>query len=253
MERKANRKRKTAYNKYKSDNELNNAIRKFNRKRERIIRKNKEAVEYLPEKKTVRQVKELIGNKRDRNKILRQLNAFMKADAEKKYITKQGVVTTKWQIDVLREQTKAINRKRRERKKELAEQKANLPYHTDTLKQLSLEPRKLTAYEYKQKAHWNEFLRRSEEEFSSRFRDITDERYKQNYIKALGVDETLPDFNTSKIAELIESLPASVVVKAMETNPNLELSYQYSFEEQEIKYMEILEGWQEIYNEYNKS
>lgn len=253
MERKANRKRKTDYNKYKSDNELNQAIRRFNRKRERIIKKNKEAVDYLPEKKTVRQVKELIGNKRDRNKIIRQLNNFMKADAEKQYITKQGVVTTKWQIDVLREQTRAINRKRRERKKELAEKKANLPYHTDTLKQLSLEPRKLTAYEYKQKAHWNEFLRRSEEEFSSRFRDITDERYKQNYLKALFSDETMPDFNTGKIAELVKTLPADVIVKALDNNPNLELSYQYSFEEQEVKYMEILEGWQEIFNEYNKS
>lgn len=232
-----------------TQSKLAKEVKAFNAKRARIIKKNPDAVNYLPNKQSVKQLRTLIANRNDERRIIRSLEAFRKEDAQTPQITKSGVKTTKWQINELKKQTRLLNKRRAERLAELEEKRKNLPYHTDRLEVLALKPRKETAYDYKRKADWDKFVELTMEEVSGNFDKIVAERYKQNYLVALESEFTFPDLDVSRLRGIIERLPPEKFIEAYKADPRLELKFMYNAIEQQEKFDYVVEAWESILNE----
>lgn len=108
-----------------SDNEqLTKAVKNFNAKIRRLEKKNPDIKNVLPEKISVRQMKELIETRQDLKRELNALKRFSKRGSEEvvtlpdnDYKTK----TTKWQKQEMTRRVAVINRKRKKKLEELKE------------------------------------------------------------------------------------------------------------------------------------
>lgn len=104
--------------------ELRKAVKNFNAKISRLEKKDPQNKEALPEKITVKQIKELISTRQDLKRELNALQRFSKRGAEKIIEipdTDYNLKTTKWQKEEMTRRTAIINRKRKRRLKEVAE------------------------------------------------------------------------------------------------------------------------------------
>jgi hypothetical protein len=96
---------------------LSNVVKSFNAKRARIIKKTPEAVNWLPEKQSVKALKAILTTRQDFNNKVKSLERFLKKGAEKKIVTKSGVETTVWQKKEFSIQLRSVNiRRAKERK-----------------------------------------------------------------------------------------------------------------------------------------
>lgn len=97
-----------------SDNrELARVVHNFNAKITRLEKKNPELKEALPDKVSVKQLKNLIQTRKDLNRELKSLKRFSQRGAEE-IITygKNNIVLTKWQKKEMSIQAGIINRRR---------------------------------------------------------------------------------------------------------------------------------------------
>ena len=104
--------------------ELRKAVKNFNAKISRLEKKDPQNKEALPEKITVKQIKELISTRQDLKRELNALQRFSKRGAEKIIEipdTDYNLKTTKWQKEEMTRRTAISNRKRKRRLKEVAE------------------------------------------------------------------------------------------------------------------------------------
>lgn len=109
----------------KDDSEaLRKAVRNYNAKIDRLAKKNPEIASALPEKTTVRQMKELIDTRQDLNRELNSLRRFSKKGAEELVDvpdSEYNLKITKWQKSEMTRRVAIINRKRSKRLKEISE------------------------------------------------------------------------------------------------------------------------------------
>ena len=102
------------------DKELAKVVRNFNNKISRITKKNPDLKNALPDKISVRQLKELINTRQDLKRELNALRRFSKRGAEE-IITygDYNIKVTKWQKVEMKRRVAIINRKRKARKEHL--------------------------------------------------------------------------------------------------------------------------------------
>lgn len=102
----------------KSDSQdLAKAVKNFNAKIDRVAKKNPEIKNALPDKVTVKQLKELIQTRRDLQREINSLKRFSKRGSEE-IITygDYNVKLTKWQKTEINRRLGIINRRRKQRK-----------------------------------------------------------------------------------------------------------------------------------------
>jgi hypothetical protein len=108
-----------------SDNdELRKAVKNFNAKITRLERNNPELKNALPERVSVRQMKELIDTRQDLNRELNSLRRFTKRGSEELVTipdSDYNLKTTKWQKEEMSRRVGIINRKRKKRLDELSD------------------------------------------------------------------------------------------------------------------------------------
>lgn len=106
-----------------SDNkELNKVVRNFNAKLNRLAKKDPQNKNVLPDKISVRQLKELINTRADLKRELNSLRRFSKRGSEEIVIvpnTDYNVKVTKWQKTEMNRRVAIINRRRKHRLEEL--------------------------------------------------------------------------------------------------------------------------------------
>lgn len=111
-----------------SDNsELRKAVRNFNAKISRLEKKYPEMKNALPDKVSVKQMKELIDTRQDLKRELNALRRFSKRGAEKFVEVDNNdynLKITKWQKQEINRRIGIINRKRKARHDVLAQQEA---------------------------------------------------------------------------------------------------------------------------------
>ncbi len=103
-----------------SDNqELARVVRNFNAKIKRLEQKNPEIKDALPDKVSVKQLKELINTRQDLKREINSLKRFSKRGSEE-VITygDNNIKLTKWQKSELSRKIGIINRRRHKRKEE---------------------------------------------------------------------------------------------------------------------------------------
>ena len=115
--------------KWKPDDsqELRKAVKNFNAKINRLAKKNPQIKNLLPDKVTVKEMKDLIQTRQDLKRELNSLKRFTKRGAEKIVDvpgTDYNIKTTKWQKEEITRRIGVINRKRAIRHKQITELQA---------------------------------------------------------------------------------------------------------------------------------
>lgn len=106
------------------NDQLRKAVKNFNAKLTRLEKKNPELKNALPERVSVKQIKELIDTRQDLNRELNSLRRFTQIGAEEMVTipdSDYNLKTTKWQKEEMTRRIAVINRKREKRRQELAE------------------------------------------------------------------------------------------------------------------------------------
>lgn len=104
--------------------ELRKAVKNFNAKITRLERKNPEQKNALPERITVKQMKDLIDTRQDLKRELNSLRRFTQRGSEEMVTipdSDYNLKTTKWQKEEMTRRVGIINRKRKKRLKELSD------------------------------------------------------------------------------------------------------------------------------------
>lgn len=97
---------------------LTRTVKNFNAKINRIIKKNPEAVDYLPAKITKAELREQIKTRADFNRVTNKYARFSRRDAEELVTTNKGFQLTQWEVQEFKIAQRTDNaRKTRERKR----------------------------------------------------------------------------------------------------------------------------------------
>lgn len=95
--------------------QLARKVKNFNAKLTRLTKSNPALAEILPERVSAKALKHDITNRQEYNRVIKALSAFTEKGAESVVTGKQGVTTTKWQLQQVK---KAVAIENRRRKKE---------------------------------------------------------------------------------------------------------------------------------------
>lgn len=209
---------------------LRKAVKRFNAKRSRLIKKQPSYETLIP-KMSVRELRKEIETRRDLNFQLNSMKRFLEKGAEEIIVNPQGVHATRWEIRELRFATNRINAMRRSRLEKYKElNDGRLPWRIQDLE--TLMPKQFTPEQY----NFSQFektkagiLRMSK----SYYWREADERYKENYLKSfreeIGIDM---DENLYKI---LQNIDASELVVLAKVDPELSVGFNYSVEEAQSK------------------
>lgn len=216
--------------------ELNRVVTNFNAKINRLIKKNPQLANILPEKVNVSSLKQIINTRQDLNRELNALKRFSKRGAEEIVKVDENdynLQVTKWQRNEMNRRVGIINRKRKARLEQLQElemksrgealgyTKAQIGMGKAT--EVSLNPmnaftRRMNQRDLKMK--WQSILRESQSDYFTQ----KDFRLRANYIKALE-----QNFNSNDIKDIISVINdmdiSDFLIKFEEEGGTLEFAY----------------------------
>lgn len=209
---------------------LRKAVKQFNAKRRRLIKKQPSYESLMP-KMSVRELRKEIETRRDLNVHLNSMKRFLEKGAEDIVVNPQGVHATRWEIRELRYATNRINAMRRSRLEKYKElNDGRLPWRIQDLE--TLMPKQFTPEQYnlsqfeKTKAG---IMRMSK----SYYWKEADERYKENYLKSfkdeIGID------TDEDLYKILQNIDASELVVLAKVDPELSIGFNYSLEEAQSK------------------
>lgn len=216
--------------------ELNRVVKNFNAKINRLIKKNPQMENVLPEKIQVGQLKELINTRQDLKRELNSLKRFSRRGSEE-IVEVPGndynLKTTKWQRTEMNRRVGVINRRRARRLEDLSNLEAtsrgeSLGYKRSDIgmgraTEVSLSPmntftRRMSQRDLKMK--WKAIMKESQSDYFTQ----KDFRLRDNYIKALE-----QNFNVNDIQDIIKEINSmdinDFLVKFEEEGGTLELAY----------------------------
>lgn len=240
---------------------LSKAVRNFNAKIKRLENKNPEIKNMLPEKVTIKQMKDLIKSKTDLDREIKSLERFTaKKDrwghAPQEIVDVPGndnnLKTTRWQRQEMGRMKGTINRKRNARLKELQsielERKGKkLGYSSvdigmgkideSALKPINAFTPKMSKFELNKKF---EVLRN---ESQSKYWDEADQRLRNNYINTF-MEEFGDSELTRQIKEHIEKKDFKEFYRIYRKDPNKFEHLYFSNLQERQKYLnEIMSVW----------
>lgn len=243
-----------------SDNEeLRKAVKNFNAKITRLEKKNPELKNILPERVSMKEMKNLIDTRQDLKRELNSLKRFTKKGNETIVEipnTDYNIKTTKWQKEEMTRRIGVINRKRKTRLKEMEEIEVysrgkKLGYKRKDIgmgkqEEISLQPMKVFTKKMNQKDLKFKF-RNIRKESQSSYWDKRDLLLKQNYIKSL--EENFNPNDIKDIISKIENMDYKEFKKIFyEEGGNFETSYPPNAEE----YQKYLSSLNAIWNPNKK-
>lgn len=198
------------------EKELRRVVKNYNAKISRLAKKDAKNAAALPEKMSVKQLKEMIDTRQDLNRELNSLKRFSEKGAEELVSVpdnKYNLVTTKWQRNEMSMRAGLINRKRKQRLEEIQqwEMKSGgqaLGYKKGDFgmgkaDEVALSPIKAFNPSMSRK-DLNMRFRHIRRESQSNFFDKKEEFLRQNYIK--GLRQTYSEDDIGDIVTAIEKM-----------------------------------------------
>lgn len=196
------------------DNEaLRKAVKNFNAKRSRIIKKSPEKTPSLPEKVNMKDIKELIQTRKDLNTILNRLRSFSEKGAEELVVApfnENNIEITRWQVEQMEKMAKTANRRRAIRKKmvqdiQLHSRNQPLGYTIGDIGMGSEEENNLSNINAFTKSMDRTSLRKKfrtlEREAMDRYWEGRERNLKEQYKNAF-----LENFNPDDVKEVVEAI-----------------------------------------------
>lgn len=224
-----------------SDNkELARVVRNFNAKVERIAKKNPEIKNALPEKASVKQLKELINTRQDLNREINSLKRFTQKrgfDIDKDIVTygNYNIQVTRWQKNEINRRLGFINRRRAERLETIENTPAKsrgeeLGYNVGQFgigqaRKIELAPMTgLTPGMNQRDLHkkWQGILIESQSDFYT----IKDFRLRENYLK--GLYENYDENDIKDIVEQINTMPLSEFLETFNSDNDAKFEGLYA-------------------------
>lgn len=225
-----------------------NAVRKFNAKLTREIKKNPDIAMFLPARITTDEIRSRIQTRQDFNRELNSLNRFSRKGSTKPIITPQGLTTTQWEKNEIGIRVRTINRRRARMLKEanLSHEKGN----TYLAEEMNLVPKNFNINEITVR-NWDKYKKGVFKQSLSNYIRQGYENYKRGYLSSLQ-DTLSSNEYRQRIAEIVESLDSESVYKAGFYDPRLAMEFRYSPEEQERVDRLTLEMWEVYLNEIQR-
>lgn len=214
---------------------LSNTVRQFNAKITRTLKKIPELAPYLPERLTVQGLRDKIQTRQDFNREVKSARRFLKPGAETPVTSATGIRTTRWEKQEVGIKVGVINRRRNRELKEMnpTTEKGTM----GTIRENNLRPKKYDIDKIKA-SDWDMFVYGVEKQIMSGYTAQKNELYKQNFIKAVG---TAFGSKGTEIVEMVQSIPADILVELYYNDPVLQVEFIYNPLEMQIKIDNIVE------------
>ena len=203
------------------EKELAKAVRKFNAKRTRLLKRVPELEEFLPAKISTKEIREQVKTRRDLKNELNSIERFMRKGAEKPIVTKEGIKTTAYEKKEIEIKVRAINARRAAERK-----RANVSTEKGTMgtiRENNLRPKQVDINKVK-KSDWEKF----KESVEKQARDS----YFQNFMKGL---ENAFGEKGKKLQEIAEQIPAEQLTQMYYDDPILQIDFIYDPLEMDVK------------------
>lgn len=195
------------------EEELRKAVKNFNAKLSRLAKKDPQKAAALPERASVKQLRELIHTRQDLNREINSLRRFSKKGAEEIVIApdnKYNLEITKWQRYEMNLRKSIINRKRKKRFDEVMSieaesQGVKLGYTRGQIGMGSIEKNSLLPINAftpsMNRADLNMKHRALMKESQDDYWEWRDTRMKEGYIKGLA-----QNYNPNDVKDIIDAI-----------------------------------------------
>lgn len=215
---------------------LSKTVQQFNAKLTRTLKRNPELIDILPDRITIKDVRESIQTRDDFNRAIKSYKRFLKKDATKIVSNKQGLRTTKWQRNETQYKVNRINQIRRAERK-----RANVSTEKGTMGTILENNLKDKNYNFNtiQPQNWNKIMNQINKMISENYMDDMYVRYQQNYIKAMF--NVMPPDMAATLQEMVNKFTPEQFTQLYYSNPLLGIDYFYSPEDIQSVYDTILE------------
>lgn len=205
------------------EEELKRAVKNFNNKLSRIMKKNPQLAEYLPERKSYEAIKDDVST---RQQLHREINSLKRFTNRKNVIkdlgngnyegiitSKTGLRITSWEKKEVGIQVGIINRERTRKKKELESEEAtsrgkSLKQSRSQMQSIRMNElnKKVFNFDKIKKSDWQKYKATVKRQSHPDFQSEADENLRKNYLK--GLIEVFGDTDkTKKLIENIEAMP----------------------------------------------
>lgn len=211
------------------EKELAKAVRKFNAKRTRLLKKVPELEEFLPPKASTKDIRKSVQTRRDLKNELNALERFMRKGAEKPIVTKEGIKTTAYEKKEIAIKVRAINQRRAAELKKAAPstEKGTM----GTIRENNLKPKKYDIDKIK-KSDWKKFVESVEKQSKDSYASDRYDRYKENFLKGL---ENAFGEKGSELIEIAKQIDAETLTQMYYDDPILQIDFIYDPLEMQVK------------------
>lgn len=215
---------------------LSKTVQQFNAKLTRTLKRNPELMDILPNRITVKEIRDSIQTRDDFNRAIKSYKRFLKKDATKIVSNKQGLKTTKWQRNETQYKVNRINQMRRAERR-----RANVSTEKGTMGTILENNLKDKNYNFNtiHPQNWNKIMNQIDKMVSENYMTDMYERYQQNYIKAMY--RVMPPDMAATLQEMVNKFTPEQFTQIYYSNPLLGIDYFYSPEDIQSIYDTILE------------
>jgi uncharacterized protein YktA (UPF0223 family) len=226
---------------------LNRIVKNFNAKIDRLLKKNNDLKDVLPQKIDKKSLAEKIETRQDFNREMNSLQRFSKRGSEKIVSNKQGVTTTKWQKSEIGRKVAVINAQRT-KLRNVALKDGTKKGTMGSVKTNNLNPKPFN-FKDMEKRDWNKFVESVEKQIQSTYSQAKAEAYKVAYLNA--IDEHLGEHGA-----MLKKVLSQVDAKILYTDYYEDYLMQINFTSDDLPAEDIaesaLERWKErLYDTYN--
>lgn len=165
-----------------------------------------------------------IHSRAEYNRVYSVYSRYLKPGAERVYKNPYGLRISQWER---KEMQYAIRRINNERAKELARLNPATTKGTMGLVEANnLAPKTDYTATYTDTAHYYKYWKSAQKQANVDYRRLAYERYKENYIKALGIELNSAS-NYKKLLSLVKGFSGAELMQLSADNPILQLEFVY--------------------------
>lgn len=221
---------------------LTKAIERYNTYLDIKIAENYDVAKYLPPFLDVKSELEFARDNEDLRRRIRQIDMVHRAGMLEPVVTKSGVQTSVYELKILDENIKRINKWREKERKRLEIYPSPFKGTMGALKLKDLAPfvnRSETISPYL----WRDYVASKAEQARPSEEDVIYERYKQNYLS--GVNNMLGEVGR-ELYSYVSALPARLVYDSYYMDADLQIDFVYTLSDVSYIANRVLEAWKAL-------
>ena len=214
---------------------ISNAVRQFNAKRTRLIKRTPFLEQYLPDKLNVSDVRGRIETRADFKRELKSIQRFMKPNAAKLVQSKKGLIVTLYEKLEISYKIRRINARR---KKEREEMPIDTEHGTmGAVRKNNLQPKNFD-FDEMDLDNWDSFVESVERQSMPNYASGKQSLYKENFIKGL---ESIFGDQAEELKKLVAKIDPKQLYEIYYTNPVLRMEFLYGAQERSFRYAALEE------------